>query len=189
MSTPGIKSEAYRLTFEDWLQFPNDGRLYEIIKGELFVSPPPSVRHQRSARNLLVRLDRFLGDATLGEVLPAPIGVKLTDEVIPEPDLVVVLARHRERVRTQVVEGPPDLVVEILSPGTAARDLGLKLEQYEIAGIPEYWIVDPESECVEVLVLGKGKYGLFERFGRSDVLRSHVLEGLEIPLQDVFPED
>ena len=69
------------------------------------------------------------------------------------------------------------------------RDLGLKLEQYEIAGIPEYWIVDPESERVEVLVLGKGKCGLFERFGRSDVLRSRVLEGLEIPLQDVFPED
>ena len=79
MSASGIKSEAYRLTFEDWLQFPNDGRLYEIIKGELFVSPPPSVRHQRIARNLLVRLDRFLGDATLGEVLPAPIGVKLTN--------------------------------------------------------------------------------------------------------------
>lgn len=189
MSTPGIKLEAYRLSFEDWLQFPNDGRFYEIIKGELFVSPPPSIRHQRIARNFLVHLDRFLREKKRGEVLPAPIGVRLTDEVIPEPDLVVVLEPHRERLRAQVVEGPPDLVVEILSPGTAPRDLGVKREQYEIAGIPEYWIVDPESECVEVLILEKGSYSVFGRYGLKDVLKSRILEALQIPLKDIFPED
>jgi Uma2 family endonuclease len=180
-------ARGYRLTFEDWLKFPEDGQRYEIIDGELFVSPSPSVKHQRIVRSLLVLLDRFLRAGSLGEVLPAPIGVKLAEDTVPQPDLLVVLDENQQRVGTQAVHGLPDVVVEVLSPGTAARDLGVKRDRYELAGIPEYWIVDSESELVEVLALESGKYTLWGRFGLNDVLTSRVLAGLRIPLREVFP--
>ena len=179
---PGI----YRLTYADWLQFPDDGRLYEILEGELYVTPPPSVEHQRISRNLEFLLLTFLRRASLGEVLDAPIGVRLSDDDVLEPDLVVVLREHANRVGVQVIEGAPDIVVEILSPGTARRDLGPKREKYREAGVREYWIVDPASGSVEVLSLRDGAYVRHGVFRKGEILRSALLADLEISLAEVF---
>jgi len=179
---PGI----YRLTFADWLRFPDDGRLYEIVEGELYVTPPPSVEHQRISRNLEFLLLTFLRRSSKGEVLYAPIGVRLSDEDVLEPDLVVILREHADRIGAQVIEGVPDLVVEILSPGTARRDLGPKRDKYREAGVPEYWIVDPASATVEVQALRDGAYVRYGLFRREDTLRSPLLSGLEIALGEVF---
>ncbi|MFH1463258.1 MAG: Uma2 family endonuclease [Pseudomonadota bacterium] len=189
MSVAPVIPPSYRMTFADWLRFPDDGRLYEILGGELHVAPPPSILHQRVSRNLGVKLVHFLDQGHLGEALLAPIGVRFSDDDVLEPDLLVVLAEHAHRVREQFVEAPPDLVVEILSPGTAGRDLGAKRRLYEAATVPEYWIVDPESRAVEVLVLEGGRYRRFGLFRRKDTLRSQVLEGFELPLAEVFPAD
>jgi len=179
---PGV----YRLTYGDWLGYPDDGRLYELIEGELLMTPPPSTEHQRISRDLGYWLISHLREHDGGEVLSAPTGVKLSDEDVLEPDLLVVLREHLDRIGHQVVEGPPDLVVEILSAGTAKRDLGPKRRAYKDAGVVEYWIVDPESESVEVLTLEHGRYQRFGLFRRSDVLRSQVLPDLEIPLAEIF---
>ncbi len=185
--TPATLPGVYKLTFRDWLQYPDDGKLYELIGGELHVTPAPNTRHQRLARNLARHLDSHLVETGRGELFFAPIGVKLSDEDVVEPDLVVVLAEHAERIGRQTIEGPPDLVVEILSPGSAGRDLTTKRDLYARFGIPEYWIVDPESESVEVLTLKGGAYSRDGLYRAADTLHSPLLEALEIPAHDLFP--
>src|SRR5262249_50664263 len=125
VATPSVPS-AYLLSYKDWLRFPDDTRLYELIDGELFVSPSPNVAHQRVARNLAVSLHDHLRKSGRGEVLFAPMGVRLDKRSVVEPDILVVLREHATRVRKQVIVGAPDLVLEVLSPGTARRDVGLK---------------------------------------------------------------
>jgi Uma2 family endonuclease len=183
--TPSVPS-AYLVTYEDWLALPDDHR-YELIDGELFMSPSPNIGHQRVLRDLAFILVNHLRQSGRGELLFAPTGVRLDERSVLEPDLLVVLRDHASRVATQVIDGPPDLVVEILSPGTARRDLGIKREKYRSTAVPEYWIVDPINARVEVLVLENDDYVRFGMFSRSDTLRSRVLADLAIALCDVFP--
>lgn len=185
--TPATLPGVYKLTFRDWLKYPDDGKLYELIGGELHVTPAPSVRHQVISGNLFALLREAVTDAGLGRVLYAPVGVMLSDEDVVEPDLVVVLAEHAERIGRQTIEGPPDLVVEILSPGSAGRDLTTKRALYARFGIPEYWIVDPESDSVEVLTLKEEAYSRDGLYRAADTLRSPLLETLEISVRDLFP--
>jgi Uma2 family endonuclease len=178
--------DAYLLGYDDWLSLPDDNRLQELIDGELFVSPSPNIAHQRAARDLGFLLFDYMRRTGQGELLMAPTGVRLDERTVLQPDLLVVLRRHAESVGGQVVEGPPDLVVEVLSPGTARRDLGIKREKYRSSGVPEYWIVDPANAFVEVLVLQNEEYLRFGLFTRNDTLRSRVLADLEVSLADVF---
>jgi len=186
MALPAPVPATYRLTFEDWLRFPDDGKLYEIIGGELFVGPSPSWRHQLIGTELLFRLRTFLGSGSRGRVAAAPAGVRLSDEDVVEPDLVVILAEHRERIDESSVAGTPDLVVEILSPGTAGRDLRVKRALYERSGIPEYWIVDPAAETIQVLALAEGAYREAGLYRSDQTLTSPLLPGLEIQLAQIF---
>ena len=183
--TSAVLPGVYRMTYSDWLRLPDDGRLYEIIDGELLVSPPPSIRHQRISRRLAFQIERFLEASPLGEIFYAPVGVRLGDDVV-EPDLVIVLREHADRIGEQVIGGAPDIVVEILSPGSAKRDLGAKRATYQSAGVPEYWIVDPESAAIEVLALERGAYLRVALLRRDDTLSSRLLEGLEIQLSMIF---
>ncbi len=178
--------DVYRLTYRDWLSFPDDGRAYEIIDGELFVTPSPSIRHQRTSRELQHALLTFLRSTGSGEVLSAPVGVKLDDGSVVEPDIVVVLAANAGRIGEQVIEGAPDIVIEILSPGTAQRDLGIKRRKYEASNVPEYWIVDAESRRIEVLSLHAGRYSRSQTFGGTDTLTSSSLAGFALDVSDVF---
>lgn len=183
--TPSVPA-AYALHYEDWLQFPDDGRRYELIDGELYVSPSPSIRHQRVSRELEFALLMYLRRTGKGEVLDAPVGVRLAHDSVVQPDILVVLREHESQVGEQVIDGPPDLVVEVLSPGTARRDLGVKREKYRATGVPEYWIVDPVHAAIEVLVLENGDYVRFGVFGHTETLRSRVLPDLEIALAEVL---
>jgi Uma2 family endonuclease len=187
MSTATLPA-AYRLTYADWLDFPEDGRFYEIIDGELFVSPTPSIRHQDVSGNLYSFLRRHLKETNRGRIFYAPTGVRLSDERVVEPDLLVVLSEHNDLIGTQIIDGAPDLVVEILSPGTAGRDLVMKRELYARAGVAEYWIVDVEAGNIEVLALEREKsdYARFGLFRRGETLRSPLLPELSIPLDEVF---
>jgi Uma2 family endonuclease len=119
----------------------------------------------------------------------APVGVRLDDRSVLEPDLVVVLREHATVVGTQVIDGAPDLVVEILSPGSARRDVGIKREKYCSKGIPEYWIVDPVQARIEVLVLENEDYLRLGLFARGATLRSRVLPDFEVALAGLFSQD
>jgi Uma2 family endonuclease len=184
--TSSALASVYRMTFADWLGLPDDARLYEIIDGELLVSPPPGILHQRISRELEFQILQHLRASGRGEVFDAPIGVRLGDDVL-EPDLVVVLQEHDDRIGDQVIEGAPDVVIEILSPGTAKRDLVAKRAVYQAAGIPEYWIVDPASAAIEVLVLEHGAYVRLDLFRRADTLRSRALPDLALEVASVIP--
>jgi len=159
-----------RWTYSEFARLPSGGsERHEVIAGELFVTPAPTSGHQRLVKKLIVVLDRFVEDHALGEVLPGPIDVLFAEGDYLEPDLVFV-RRGREAIMTdRGIEGPPDLVVEVVSPSTEARDRGLKLERYRHYGVAEYWTVDPERRTVEVWRLGEGGEEA-EVFGAGDVL-------------------
>jgi Uma2 family endonuclease len=182
----GRTPTAYRLTYRDWLQLPDDGRLYEVLEGELFVAPPPSLDHQFASSNLHHHVGTFVRHAQSGRALAAPTGVRLDNDTVLEPDIVVVLREHADRLGEQVIEGPPDLVVEILSPATARRDALRKRRAYERHGVPEYWIVDPVARTVEVLVLHGERYRRDGIHAEGERFRSRVLVGFELDVAEVF---
>jgi Uma2 family endonuclease len=139
------------ITWQDVLLMPEDGNRYEAIGGELYVTPPPRVPHQRIAMNLVEALLPLLKQAGHGQLFFAPVGVEFTDtrEGV-QPDILFVSNERLDIVGEDWLRGAPDLVIEILSPSTAARDRNVKLKLYRRHGVAEYWIVDPVSQTVEV---------------------------------------
>jgi len=145
------------LDYADYVAAPEDGQRYEIVGGDLFVSPPPRPVHQRVSR----RLQRQLEDHfhTRGsEVFNAPIALILTPHDVVEPDLLVV--DDPRLVSDRGIEGPPLLVVEILSASTRGRDRGVKARRYAELGVRHYWLVDPDARRIECLRLGSGGFEL-----------------------------
>ena len=139
-----------RWTYEEFRRLPDDGNRYEVIAGELHVTPAPRYVHQRLAFRLGYQIERFLEDHGLGgSVTTSPVDVVFGEGDYLEPD-VVFLRREHARTVGDVVEEAPDLVVEVTSPSTARRDRGIKRERYARFGVPEYWIVDMERRQIEV---------------------------------------
>jgi Uma2 family endonuclease len=146
-----------RITWQDTLRMPEDGKRYEAIDGELYVTAAPFRRHQRVSLNLATALHALLDASGLGWVYHAPIGVEFpkTEEGV-QPDIVFV-SRLRDSVLVKEgIRGAPDLVIEILSPSTAGRDRTIKKKLYERQGVGQYWIVDPDAESVEIWDFGAG---------------------------------
>ncbi|MGH7898466.1 MAG: Uma2 family endonuclease, partial [Candidatus Binatia bacterium] len=127
------------LTYEDYAELPDDGKQYEILDGELFVSPAPVPRHQRVSRNLLRVLDDHVRGHELGEVLVSPIDVILAPTTIAQPDLLFIRTGRGAIVTERAVEGPPDLVIEILSPSSNRKDRTTKAAVYARFGVAHYW--------------------------------------------------
>lgn len=146
------------LTEDDFWALPDDENRYEIILGELYVMPPPVPAHEDISQHLNLILLLLVGATGLGKVMTAPVGVRLTAIDVVQPDLVVVRAGREHLIGGREIGGPPDLVIEILSPSTRGKDLVKKRGQYQNAKIPEYWIVDPEHLTVDVLVLEGERY-------------------------------
>ena len=140
-----------QITWNDVQELPDDGNRYEAIDGELYVTPAPSIRHQRIAKRLLYALAAILEAPGLGELFFAPTGVEFpaTAEGV-QPDLLFVSNDRRGILADAWIQGAPDLVIEILSPTTARRDRGVKRKLYERQGVTEYWIIDPDARAVEV---------------------------------------
>jgi Uma2 family endonuclease len=163
----------------DYFQLPDEPRC-ELLYGRLQVTPAPSAKlHQR----VLVRLLRVLArraDAVGAEVLVSPVDVVLAEHSVVQPDLVWVSSDRRDLVGDRI-EGAPELVVEILSPGTARRDLGEKLKLYAETGVAEYWIVDPAARTFELLVNRDGAFSV--RLPEEGVYRSGAVAGLELDVE------
>lgn len=174
-----------KYTHADLLAMPDDGKRREIIDGELYVTPSPILPHQRILHRLITAFDKYLETHSIGEVLFAPLDVILSDYDVVEPDLLLVLDEHRA-VLQDWVRGAPDLAVEILSPGTVARDRGVKLKAYARYGIREYWIADPEQKAIEVYRLSGAGYELAKTFGRAETLTSSLLPEFALPVADIF---
>ena len=173
-----------KLTFQDWLRTPEDGRLHEVLDGEHVVTPSPNLNHQRISRHIHNQLYRQIEQVGRGEVFYAPAGVRLSDKDVVQPDLFVVLAARAEIMLETHVDGPPDLLVEILSKSTRRRDRGIKKSPYAAFHVPEYWIVDPDAKVVEQYLLQAGSYRLAGSHQQD--IRLHVLPDVTVDLGQVW---
>ena len=177
-------------TYEEFMALPEGGPVrYEIIDGDLCMTPAPSPRHQEISGNLFEIIRHFLRTNPLGKVYAAPVDVVFSQEPpqVVEPDLVFVATEHLSLITEKNLQGVPDLLVEILSPTTSLRDRREKLALYERFGVPEYWIVDPERTTIQVFRLSGERYAEALEFGLGDRLETPLLPGLSIPLSEVFP--
>ncbi len=146
-----------KLGYEQYVQFPSDGRRHEIIDGEHLVNPAPSPYHQLVCGRLYRQLCSQIEDQGLGQVFFAPVDVQLSLHDIVQPDLVVVLNARKHIITPRKIKGPPDLIVEVTSESTAQLDRGLKKDLYQRAGVPEYWLVDlDEHELWQYVLSAEG---------------------------------
>lgn len=176
-----------KLTYEDYVDLPDDGRRYEILDGELEVSPAPTPRHQGVSGNLFFILHGHVQERELGRVYHAPIDVILARTTVVQPDLTYI-AKSREPIITErAIEGPPDLVIEILSSSSVRRDRGKKVTLYARFGIRHYWVVDPRARLLDFYEVGeRRKYRLVARHEGAARVRAALFPDLEIDLSRVW---
>ncbi len=175
-----------KLTFEEFRQLPIDGKRYELVHGQVHVTPAPATRHQAVLQNLSGNLWPFVIKYRLGEVWPAPLDVRLGIDTVLEPDLIFISNARAGIIQENWIEGAPDLVVEVLSPSTAAHDRATKLPIYAEAGVSEVWFIDAQAKTVEVLKLQGKKYLLEVALAGDQVLTSELFPGWQLPLRDLF---
>ncbi len=197
MAAPALKQqeineswpEQGQWQYEDWLRLPEDGFRYELFEGELLMSPPPTVEHQNAVSSLLAAMRRHARKNDLGLVLTAPIGVRLLESsAVIQPDILFIEKSRKDIVHQDLIEGAPDLVVEVLSPSNWMIDRGRKQEAYRRAGVREYWIVDYRARTIDVLVLDSGEYVQRGHYGEHDQAPSEALSGFEIEVAEVFAQ-
>jgi len=184
-----MTTKLQTLTINDLDAMPaKDGYHYEIIEGELFVSCSPGLTHQRVLANLITLFVVFLRENPILEYVPSP-GLVFDDYSGVIPDLVVFLDRRSDAIITgERLTGPPDLVIEILSPGPAniRRDRIIKRQLYSKHGVPEYWIVDPSHPRVEQYVLHGSSLKLMQTLQREDILSSSAIPGFSCLVSEIF---
>ena len=181
-----MKAVEPRLTYPELRLMPDDGKRYELIDGEVFVTPSPSEKHQRVLTNLLVGIHNHVKAKGLGRVYIAPFDVVFGEKTALQPDLLFVSAKRTGIIGPEYVLGAPDLVVEVLSPYRQSYDRVTKLEQYALYGVAEYWIVDPVAENADIYVLAGKRYELKGTFAGHDILQSPLLPDWEMPAADLF---
>lgn len=182
--TIGSMPEPRLLTYEDLATFPDDGLRRELLEGELLVSPSPVVRHQRIVGRLFFALESHVREHGGGEVFTAPLDVVLSQITVLEPDVFVVTDAQREIIEIKNVPGAPALVIEVLSD--ARIDRVRKRDLYAKYAVPEYWVVDPEADRVEVHHLAGDAYAKPELFEAGDALTTSALPGLSVDLAALF---
>jgi Uma2 family endonuclease len=173
-------------TYEDYLQLPDDGKRYEIIDGELYMSTAPIPNHQFIVGNFLFALSSYLKIHPIGKVITAPLEVYFSRTNLVQPDIVYISNERLNIIKPEQIKGAPDLVIEVLSPSTEKRDRTVKLKMYAKFGVQEYWMAKEKTATVEIFRSQEGKLVSAARLGKSDVLTSPLFPGLEIPLEDIF---
>ncbi len=175
-----------KLTYQDYETFPDDGNRYEIIDGEVFVSPPPITAHQWASAELTWLLGSHIRQHGLGRLFYAPFAVMLGPHDVFEPDIVFISHERMSLVEVKGMRGSPDLCIEIASPSTRVYDRTVKSERYARFGVNEYWIIDPDAKTVEVFALWRGTYAAIAFARGDDRVPSRVLPGLELRADALF---
>jgi Uma2 family endonuclease len=173
-------------SYEDYAALPNDGRRWEVIDGELEVNPAPAPRHQTVSRRLQFELMRLLEEPGIAQIFNAPIDLILSDSNILQPDLAILGSSRDHLITGRGIEGPPDIVVEVLSPSTKVLDQRVKKRTYARFSVPEYWIVDPVGGHLELFRLAADDYVLEQRFDRASVLTTPSFSEVQVELARVF---
>ncbi len=174
-----------RVSYADLQRIPEDGNRYELYDGELYVVPSPLPRHQRISKRLFLALFELTRQKG-GEVFYAPFDIVLSEYNVVQPDLIYFGPESARRIRPREhVRFPPDMAIEVLSPSTARNDRGRKRDLMATHGVPEYWIVDPDSHHIELSVLREGRYGTPQIVSGGRCV-SATVAGLEIDLVELF---
>jgi Uma2 family endonuclease len=150
---PAVKR---KMTYEEFLDWADEDTLAEWVRGEAVMTSPASLRHQLLVEFLMRIMADYVDDCDLGLVLVAPFQMKLENG--REPDLLFVRQEHRDRLHETYLDGPADLVVEIVSPESVGRDRGDKFYEYAEGGVPEYWLIDPQRQRADFYRLKEGEY-------------------------------
>ncbi len=178
-----IQRHEKRYTYEDLLQFPEgDGNRYEIIDGELIVTPSSESLHQFVVEELYLVLCSYVNARGLGRVCLSPRDVRFADGSVIVPDIFFLASANMDRIKPKWVEGPIDLAVEVLSPSTAKTDRTEKRSTFAKHGVPYYWLIDGAERVVEELRLEGAEYVQIARVEKDGVFRPAIFPGLEIPL-------
>jgi len=173
-------------TYNSYAALTGEGQHYEIVDGVLYMTPSPSWSHQEIVGRLFRYLSTYIETANLGGVFVAPIDVELSANNVFQPDVVVLLKSGREKLKGRHIVGPPDVIVEVVSPGSATMDRHDKYQAYAKAKVPEYWIVEPGTQTVELLVLAGERYTSSGVFQGKAILPSSVLQGFEVQVDQFF---
>ena len=183
IETFGVERQQH--SRQSWLDCRNieDEKRWELIDGQLYAMSSPSLLHQIISRQLVIQLAPFFAGGPC-QLLFAPLDVKLSEHDLVQPDLLVVC--NPDQLRPNYVEGPPQLIIEILSPSTHRHDRVRKLNLYGRAGVAEYWLVTPHLPLVEVLLNGKGLFTTVAACTERDTLRSPSFPQLQLDLSTVF---
>jgi Uma2 family endonuclease len=168
----------------DYFRLPETNRIIELSEGRLIISPSPTPKHQDISARLFFLFANYVFSRNLGKVVTAPMDTRLYEGVVRQPDIEFMSNEHLDRITN--IWGVPDLVVEILSEGTAKEDKEDKFKEYQRAGVPEYWIVDPFNQSIEVYTLQKRTYKLFGKWGLGEIAKSKLLDGLEVSVDEVM---
>ncbi|MBC7812055.1 MAG: Uma2 family endonuclease [Burkholderiales bacterium] len=174
--------ERTRMTADEFFQLPETTQPTELIDGELIVSPAPILQHQLLVANFHLLLARLIPN---GLIFLSPTDVYFDETNVPQPDISWVAENSLCVLAGKRLEGPPDLILEIFSPGTAKRDKQDKFKLYEKHGVREYWMVDPIQQYLEAWVLVDGRYSLLGVYGADDIFDSPVL-GKVVSLNSIF---
>ena len=183
-----VKQAEKPYTVDDYLARPDEYPRYELLEGELIEMVSPTSRHQRISRQLFTALNTHCAAHDLGEVFYAPLDVILSRTVVVQPDLLFISKARRAELIGERITGAPDLVIEILSPATSARDFNQKRKLYARHGVKEYWIVDPDDETIEVQRLQGNVFSTVALFEKGQTLTSPMFEGLNVDVGQVFVE-
>lgn len=182
MAAPALRLWDY----EAYADLPADGQRYEIMDGELFVSPAPYTRHQTLSRRIQFKLYLLYEESGRGQIFNALCDVILATKTVVQPDLALVLKDSVAQISQRGIEGPPDLVVEILSPSTARVDLRIKRMIYAQHGVREYWVVDPQRDDIQVCTEPNGGFQQSVTYTSEQTLRSPLLPDLALSLAPIF---
>jgi Uma2 family endonuclease len=174
------------LTYDDYCLLPNDRNRYEILDGELSVTPAPAIRHQTVLGNLYRFLANYVAANQLGKLLIAPTDLILASTTVVQPDLIFIGNDRRHVVTERAIEGPPTLVIEILSPTTHRSDRVTKAQLYAKHNVPNYWLIDPEQRTLEAYELIIDRYDLAASARDAEVFAPSLFPGLSIQLSDLW---
>ena len=177
-----------KITYDEYCALPETGPHYQLIEGELLMSPAPLSYHQDLAGRLHGSLFPFVSEHKLGKLLFAPLDVILDDENVLQPDLVFVPAAQRKIIVREGLRGAPALCVEILSPSSTKLDTGIKRRLYTRFGVEEYWLISPDEKRIYVYRLQENASAPAKILGLGDTLTSELFPGWALPLESFFAE-
>jgi Uma2 family endonuclease len=175
-----------KLTYEDYAKLP-EGAPYQLIDGMLVKSPVPEPYHQGLSGRLHILFNELVKKGK-GKAYYSPIDIYLSETETYQPDLIFIRKEREHIIGKKKIEGPPDIVVEILSPSNAYYDLRHKRKIYEEKGVPEFWIVDPPEEAIEIYVNGPEGFYLHDKAEKEGRVASSLYPELVVDLTEFFTD-